>query len=357
VAVNLTRFLPRDLFQVFLCTTHAGGGFAAEVAPDVIRLHVEKRRGLDISALARLSRFVRQHRIDLLHVHGYPLFSMRIAALFSGRTRFIWHDHYGGYRRVAPYRAATLGIDGVIAVNQQLADWARSRLKVPRSRVWYVPNMVHFANTDSVSTDLPGRLGRRIVCVANFKWEKDHLTLVQAMATVVKSFPDAQLLLVGRHSDRGILNEVLETISALSLSGNITILGERPDIPQILPACDIGVLSSVAEGLPVALLEYGFCGLAAVATRVGQCPDVLEHGRAGELVPSQDPQSLATALIRYLGDPALRAAAGERLRQSVLRFHGPETVTDQIVSIYSTVLNRGPLRKGQVVATCVPETR
>ena len=95
-------------------------------------------------------------------------------------------------------------------------------------------------------------------------------------------------------------------ISNLGLERNVSILGERHDVSGIPKACDIGVLSSTYEGLPMSLLEYGAAGLAAVATSVGQCVDVLDKGRAGILVPPQAVDSLSAA-IRFTSAIGRRA--------------------------------------------------
>ena len=77
-------------------------------------------------------------------------------------------------------------------------------------------------------------------------------------------------------------------------------MGPRNDVPAILRACRIGVLSSASEGLPLALLEYGKHGLAAVSTAVGQCPEVLDNGYAGVLVPASSPDQFSDAIVGLL---------------------------------------------------------
>ena len=117
------------------------------------------------------------------------------------------------------------------------------------------------------------------------------------MAHVTKQVPAAHLLLVGKCNDAACLQAIVERISILGLQKHISILGEREDVSNLLPSCDIGVLSSSSEGLPMSLLEYGAAGLPSVATEVGQCSDVLDHGEAGILVKPGAPGKLAQALI------------------------------------------------------------
>jgi glycosyltransferase involved in cell wall biosynthesis len=112
------------------------------------------------------------------------------------------------------------------------------------------------------AANLPGSRGSRIICLANFRPEKDHFTLVRAMALVVNKVPEAQLLLAGKTNDESYKQAVQREIADRRLESNISVLGERHDVAEILKACDVGVLSSASEGLPMSLLEYGAAGNA-----------------------------------------------------------------------------------------------
>ena len=351
VAVNIVNHLPRDKYVPYLCTTRSDGPLDALVAPGVIRLRLQRKSRFDLGAVVRLRRFVRDNKIRVLHAHSSALFIARFATL-GLNTEIIWHAHYGRHaaedERAYRYRLAAFRIRGVMTVNRELADWCSRRLRVPSGSVWYVPNPVALdgGQIDAVPS-LPGFKGTRIVCVANFRSEKDHLTLIRAMKRVVPEMPTAHLLLAGKCNDAAYLEAVQSEIAASGVENSISILGERHDIAAILPMCDIGVLSSVSEGLPMSLLEYGAAGLPAVATEVGQCPDVLDHGRAGVLVPPGSVDGLARGLVSLLRSPERRADLGERLRVRVNETFSPEKVMSQICQIYDTVLDNKKRHEGE----------
>ncbi|MBI3359810.1 MAG: glycosyltransferase, partial [Chloroflexi bacterium] len=119
---------------------------------------------------------------------------------------------------------------------------------------------------------------------------------------------------------------------------NVSFLGERMDVAGILAACDIGVLSSRSEGLPLALIEYGRAGLPVVTTSVGQTAEVVDSGRAGLLVEPADPRVLAEALIHLLRSPRKRVLFGSRLRCRVEEIYSPENAMRQICEVYSSIL-------------------
>ncbi|MGH9945427.1 MAG: glycosyltransferase, partial [Pyrinomonadaceae bacterium] len=310
VAVNVVNCLPRERYAPYLCTTRGDGPLEDLLEPDVQRLSLKRQGRFDAHALWRLVRFIQTNRIDILHAHQTSLFIAAAAALFPPYPKVIWHDHFGRFKlEVRPaftYRQATRRIKGVIAVNPDLADWSRRSLHVPAERVWYVPNFACAPEPGGAPPELPGAAGGRIVCVANFRRQKDHLTLVRAMARVADESPAAHLLLVGVLVDHSYVAEIQAEIAARGLAGRVTLLGERRDVGALLRACDVGVLSSSSEGLPLALVEYGLAGLPAVATDVGQCAEVLAEGRAGLLVPPGDPAVLAEALLTLLRSPERR---------------------------------------------------
>ena len=342
VAVNLANLLPKDRYESFLCTTREEGPLAEFVAPHVGRLFLKRGSTVDIAAVSRLVKFIRSHDIRILHAHASALFFARLASLFPPYPAVIWHDHYGRYafndRSVSLYKAVTRRIGGVIAVNGPLADWSRNSLKVPPGRVWYIKNLVRLEGGSQHKVELPGTPGNRIVCVANIRPQKDHSNLLQAMHVLRAKFPGAHLLLVGDFADREYCDSVLKQISQLGLERNVTYLGARNDVPAILRGCDIGVLGSLSEGLPLSLLEYGMAGLPAVATKVGQCPEVLDDGAAGVLVPPADSKALADALASLLTSAERRAVLGKRLKQRVEAEYSAEKVVSRICDVYNYVL-------------------
>jgi glycosyltransferase involved in cell wall biosynthesis len=159
------------------------------------------------------------------------------------------------------------------------------------------------------------------------------------MAGVVAEVSEAHLLVVGRDGDSALAQQVRAEVRSLQLNNHVSFLGLRTDVPAVLAACDVGVLGSASEGFPVVLLEYGAAGLAAVATEVGQCGEILDGGRAGLLVPPRQPEALAQALITLLRSPEQRAHYGQALRARVLERYSQQSVIASICQVYETVLH------------------
>jgi len=346
VAVTLSASLPTDTYRPFLCSTREAGPLASEVPSHVPLLCLKRQGRFDWNATKRFVQYLKQNDIKLLHAHSSSLFFAKMAATLSpsAGVRIIWHDHYGSCevaaRSALPYRLATRGIGGVIAVNDLLAGWARGHLGVPPDRVWYLPNFVNPPDPKETSlpVQLPGYAGTRIICVANLRPQKDHLTLVEAMKLVVRRQPKAQLLLLGSRVDEHYANSVSKAVADSDLSQNISFLGPQSDVAGYLSQCDLGVLSSASEGLPLSLLEYGWAGLPVVATRVGQCAEVLDGGRVGLLVDSGNREALAECMIQLLENPQERRELGGKFRSFVEANYSRHRVITSLCEIYSTVL-------------------
>jgi glycosyltransferase involved in cell wall biosynthesis len=351
VAINLVNLLPQDRFTPYLCSTRAEGPLSSFVAPHVTRLCLERRGRLDPTALRQFCEFVADRDIRIVHAHASALFFARLAAALSRRCSLIWHDHYGrsdfGDRPAWLYRLATRGVAGVIAVNQTLANWCSGHLRLPKERVWYIPNLVPSGDPTDAGDylTLPGEPGKRLVCVANFRPQKDHPNLLRAMALAAGQVSGAHLFLVGDSADPAYVASIRAQISDLGLDGAVTYMGPRNDVPAILRGCDIGVLGSASEGLPLALLEYGRAGLAAVATSVGQCPEVLDNGYAGILVRPGSPEDLGRALVRLLRNGEERAHYAARFQSRVDDIYHPRRIMGRVCDVYETVLRAERTRR------------
>ncbi len=344
VAVNLANLLPRRNYRSYLCATRREGPLAELVSAEVGKICLARTRRFDLGGLRRLVAFIKAHNIQLLHAHSTALFVAVQAALFPPYPKVIWHNHSSKYATEA--RAAWLygpfvrRANGVIIVNRRLHDWVRQSLRVPANSVWYVPNFVIENAAVTETPELPGRPGQRIVCVANLRPEKGHLTLIEAMASVAQRAPAAHLILVGARSNQTHYAKISEAIARLGLQDRITIAGHQSDVPGILRGCEIGVLSSYSEAFPLSLVEYGKAGLGAIATEVGECPSILDEGRAGLVVSPNDPVKLAEAMLALLAAPERRRTLGEALRQRVNRFYTADAVIEQVCRIYDLVLQQ-----------------
>lgn len=341
VAVNLLNAAPRDRCVPYVCMTRREGALAGELNPDVGRLCLGRRRALDIGAALRLRRFVRENEIRVIHAHSTSGYLCAGVASTLPGVKLVWHVHCGRYAnedRVLPFRSVSRVADGVIVVNRELERWARARLALDSGRIWRLPNAVSEDDPAEPTVAMPGAPGRRVIAIANIRPQKAPLDLIAAIDIVRRRIPDVHLLMAGAESDPALVGRVRREIAGRGLEQTVSLLGMRSDVAALLRGSDVGVLSSATEGLPVALLEYGAAGLPAVATRVGDCPEVISDGEDGFLCEPGVPEDLAAALIRMLEDDDQRKKFGRRFSEKVRRQYGARSVSNTLADIYAEIL-------------------
>jgi glycosyltransferase involved in cell wall biosynthesis len=134
----------------------------------------------------------------------------------------------------------------------------------------------------------------------------------------------------------GELRETLEAHAAeLGLSEAVTFLGFRRDLPQVAAACDLAVLSSDNEGIPVALIEAAAAGKPAIGTDVGGVSDVVPRA---DLVPAGDHRALGERLIAATRERAALPRKGEAARARVRETFAYERLLRDIAALYDELL-------------------
>jgi glycosyltransferase involved in cell wall biosynthesis len=135
--------------------------------------------------------------------------------------------------------------------------------------------------------------------VARLEAEKGHRTLLDAWPFVRSAQPRAWLLIVGEGSERDALEA---QAASLGIAERVVFTGRREDVPAVTAALDVAVLPSYREAQGLSVLEAMALGRPVVASNVGGIPEMIEDGVSGLLVPPNDPEALAGAIVRLLSD-------------------------------------------------------
>ena len=331
VAANLLRTSDPGQFDVAAITLRGPFGSALErtLAEDGIPVwYMGKDKGFDPLVLARVTRTIRHFRPQVLHTHSYALRYASPYILFRRRLAMVHTVHniadkeiewYGRWVHRLAFRRAVLPV----AIAREVANSIR--------RVYGIDDFPLIPNGISVDTFRGPPIDRErwrnkegfaptdvlFVCVAGLIPQKNHTLLVEAFHRGPASDPRAHLLFAGT----GTLKSKLERqMIALGVQERVHLLGHRKDIPEILNATDVFVLSSDYEGNPLAVLEAMAAGKPIVSTAVGGVPELVEGG-CGLLVPPRNAQALSKAMRHMLESPEARKSMGEAsARRAVERF-------------------------------------
>ena len=210
--------------------------------------------------------------------------------------------------------------DCVRVVSARIARSLVSELNIPESLITVLPiftDVALFAKRIEAPKD--GRMRKpecSMIAVGRFlDKEKNFSMLIRAMITVVKQCPAAVLTLVGDGPDKEYY-EML--VAAFNLKNNVFLKPWRNDLSVLYPSFDLFVLPSYIEGWGMAVIEAMAAGLAVVMTDVGVAGEVVRDGINGIVVPVNDQDALAHALIQLCKNPDLRKKYSQKARETVL---------------------------------------
>ena len=188
--------------------------------------------------------------------------------------------------------------------------------------------------------DLPS--GETVVgFVARYNPDKDHSTLLRALALVRENGARFRCLLVGeRMSSENA--QLVQLVERLGLQEVVCLLGPRPDVPAVMNALDLHVMSSSSEAFPNVLAEAMACGTPCVATDVGDARQIV--GDVGWLVPARDPVALATALATAMASFGDRGGWERRqaaARSRIASLFSMSAMLDGYRRVWAEVLGSG----------------
>ncbi len=295
----------------------------------------------DVRAFRDLLTVLREQRPDLLTAHGAKVGMMGRVASRALRVPLIVTVHgWACAPGTPPVQAAVsrrlerlIGplASKVITVSEFDRRFGLEARLVAEHRVV----TVHTGMPD-VSSHLwadPGRSPPRMVMVARFEPQKDHVTLIRALGGV-QTVP-WNLDLIGDGPLRGQMEALARE---LGLGDRIRFLGQRKDVAQLLAQAQISLLISNWEGLPLSILESMRAGLPVVASAVGGVGESIRDQETGYLVPRGDVDLLRDRIERLVTNPELRARMGAGGRRHYERHFTLDQMVKNTLAVYQEVL-------------------
>jgi len=273
--------------------------------------------------LKRLTGLLTELKPDVLQTFMFHANILgRFAARLSGTRHVV-----AGVRvaeRDAPWRMRldrlTHGlVEKYVCVSQAVAAFSVEQVGLPREKLIVIPNGI---DCEKFPAAQPANLqqfgiapGRRVVLfVGRLHAQKGVSRLVESAPLWLERLKDADLLLVGD----GPLRAELEALAASTkVSAQIHFAARRPDVPGILAAAELLVLPSAWEGMPNVVLEAMASGLSVVATPAEGVKELLGPNADRQLVPFDDPKSLAERIVSFLEEPDTAAEVGRANRSRV----------------------------------------
>lgn len=341
LAVNITNLLRNtSVVDSYICATRKEGGLKDKVNEDSY-LFLGKKSSFDLKAIFILKKYIVQNEIQIIHAHSTSYFiAFCIKLLLGNKIKIVWHDHYGNSdllneRKKEPLQFISNFFSSIIVVNTNLLKWAQDNLKC--KEISFLNNFGYF-NDENKITYLNGVEGKRIVILAAFRLQKNHLNLLNAFIKVYSSYPEWTLHIIGKGNGDAYEKSLHDFVSEKKLNKNIFFYGACNDIKHILSQATIGVLSSDSEGLPISLLEYGLAKLPVVVTDVGECNKVVENNVTGFVVEKNNAFELSKHIELLIDSKKTRLNFGNKLQKTIEKKYSKDNFISQLIKIYTEIL-------------------
>jgi N-acetyl-alpha-D-glucosaminyl L-malate synthase BshA len=312
-----------------------------------------RREGLDFGQARRIAEIIVKFRPDVIHCHQYtPFFYGALGRMRARRGRIVFTEHGRHVPDVVSLKRRWFNrlflarqADRITAVCGFSRQSLIEKDGMPGDRIEVIYNGVAPERFEQ-AIDRSGarqRLGVPedklvIVQVGTFRAVKDQATAIRAFAKVSREIPRAMLVFGGDGPD---LPACRELASDLGLQASVVFLGSRDDIPQVLAAADIMLMTSLSEAHSVSLLEGMASGLPIVATRVGGIPETVLDGQTGLLAPAGNPCAIGDCLMRLLRDEKRRRDMGQAGRERVRSCFGRNDMHRRYMDIYGELARLG----------------
>lgn len=226
--------------------------------------------------------------------------------------------------------------DGGVMVQERV-----STLKLSRSQV-YLTTILNGVNTSFFTRDIAGGLEIReelgipadapvVGTVAVFRFQKRLDLWLEIAAEILKQVPEAHFIIVG---DGLLREELVQKRNALGLEGRVHMPGLITEVKPYFSAMDVYMMSSIFEGLPIALLEAMSCSCAVISTTAGGINELVEHDKSGYLCEVDDYMALAGFAVELFQNPLKRQLLSEGARWRVQQDFSIDKMVGQLEQLY-----------------------
>lgn len=299
------------------------------------------------ATILALVRLCREFRPDVLVAHGFSEHLWgRYAGLLAKVPHLVHVEHNSRERYTWWRRAQTRWLAARTSRIVGCSEGVRQVLLamgMPPARTIAISNGIRVEPFTASPPPPPSQRVAGIVMASRLSRQKDHATLLRAVAVLRERGLTPPVLLAGQGKPR-YLRPLEKLCAELGLEGQVRFLGLCRNVPELLLGHRVCVLSTHYEGMPLALIEGMAAGCVAVGSEVTGVRELLEHRVNGLLVPESDPVALADALALALQDDALADRLGEAARADALAHYTRERMNADYEALFLELAASPPFR-------------
>lgn len=284
-------------------------------------VYLDKKLGLDLSMIPKLTKLMAAEKPDAVHTHLNVIKYAALAAKLAGVPRCFHTVHNvaeeeaeGRFQKITNRFYFRSGWSVPVALSPKVRKSVVDVYGMGEEKIPVIYNGIDLSRCQSKDSYEADSL--RLIHIGRFNEQKNHKCLLKAFAKINKQVADCTLELIGD----GELREAVEIqVQELGLQKSVRFLGSQSDIYPYLKNADIFLLPSKYEGMPMTIIEAMGTGLPIVAAGVGGVPDMLKQEESG-LLTTCDPDAVAEAVLRLARDPQLRTYLGRNAKEESRRF-------------------------------------
>jgi L-malate glycosyltransferase len=294
-----------------------------------------------LNRIIRLARMLRLEKCVIFHAHLPLPEYCRIAVMAAALARIPviiatahLFQHAPSPRSLLYQRVLNIFVDRYIAVSHDLSRHLLHDLGIPPQKITVIHNGVPGTETGREGDIRFSALASNgvkqpiVLTCARLHEQKGLIHLLEAVTLV----PEASLVIAGEGPQRA---ELEANACRLGLHERVLFLGHRNDVPALLAGCNIYVLPSLFEGLPLALLEAMHAGKPVIASAVGGVGEAITDSETGLLVPPARPDLLANAIRTLIANPLLAAQLGVAARARAIKEFSADVMVQRVMQVYA----------------------
>ncbi len=324
IVLNYAKKINKNEFNIQVCAIKDGGIFEKELKNNKIKYFVLKKKGiLDLIALKRLIKILKDERIDIIHIHGFTAnYYATLAGKFCG-TKIIIRTEHNIENKNGVSNFARVILRDILGIFHKKIITVSNSVKISHQKLKIFSKYRHttiYNGVDEIreideaskrkyKNEFKAKDGEILIgIIASLTEQKGHEVLLDAMSKVDKKNYMTKTIIVGGGPR---LNEIKKLAYKLDLTDKVVFTGVRSDTHKLIQVFDIVCLSSHWEGLPMVVLEAMAASKPVVATTVGGNAEAVINQETGILVPGNAADEMAEAIVCLINNETLRRKMGK----------------------------------------------
>ncbi|PIQ90089.1 MAG: hypothetical protein COV71_05970 [Candidatus Omnitrophica bacterium CG11_big_fil_rev_8_21_14_0_20_41_12] len=316
------------------------------IAAGIGHIHVPLRTKNEASlniifSFLKLKKEAKKLNIDLIHSNSRTTQVLGNLLSRALAVRHIFTCH-GFFKPKLSRKLFPCWGEGVIAISNEVKEHLITDLGLDEKKISVINNGIDpagfgdFSARDNLRKDLGINDAPLAGIIARLSDVKGHIYLIRAMQQVIKTFPNALLLIIGEGNMRDTL---VTEVDKLGIKDNVLFIPEARGTEDILAVMDIFVMPSLQEGLGLALMEAMAQGLPVIGSKVGGIKTLIQNEITGLLVEPAEVDELSRAITRLFKDDQLRHDLGVNARKFIIDNFSKTKMVEATEKVYEECLS------------------